>query len=124
MPNVGIFFVVNSHILIDAVPLAQAEQYGNTLGYGGHYEYWENLQAINAEQKIFKTRAYDAFARGRVVYFVKQQYYVVYTDECLTRAILTKIAHAFDCKRPAHSPLFTHRRQWQQLIKATFWPRG
>mgnify|MGYP000913861461 FL=1 len=96
MPNVGIFFVVNSHILIDAVPLAQAEQYGNTLGYGGHYEYWENLQAINAEQKIFKTRAYDAFARGRVVYFVKQQYYVVYTDECLTRAILTKIAHAFD----------------------------
>ena len=27
-------------------------------------------------------------------------------------------------KRPADSPLFRHRPQWQQLIKATFWPRG
>ena len=28
------------------------------------------------------------------------------------------------CKRPADSPLFRHRPQRQQLIKATFWPRG
>ncbi len=27
-------------------------------------------------------------------------------------------------KRPADSPLFRHRPQRQQLIKATFWPRG
>jgi hypothetical protein len=31
---------------------------------------------------------------------------------------------SIDCKRPAHSPLFAHRPQRQQLIKATFWPRG
>jgi hypothetical protein len=96
MPKVGVFFVINAHILIDAVSLAQAEQYGNTLGFGGHYEYWESLQAISPEQKLFKARAYDAFARGCVVYFVQQQHYVVYTDKCLTRAMLTKIADTFD----------------------------
>lgn len=96
MPNVGIFFFINSYILIDAVTLAQAERYGNTLGYGGHYEYWDNLQANNVEQKLFKARAYDAFARGRVVYFLQKQYYVVYADKCLTRAIITKIADVFD----------------------------
>jgi hypothetical protein len=29
-----------------------------------------------------------------------------------------------ESKRPADSPLFRHRPQRQQLIKATFWPRG
>jgi hypothetical protein len=96
MPNVGIFFVINQHLLIDAAPLAQAEHYGNTLGYGGHYEYWENLQAVSTEEKLFKARAYDAFPRGRVVYFVQQQQFVVYADKCLKREASAKISHAFD----------------------------
>lgn len=43
----------------------------------------------------------------------------IYSEGNITRA-----SQKLNRKRPAHSPLFTHRRQWQQLIKATFWPRG
>lgn len=98
MPNVGIFFVINQQLLIDAVPLVQAEQYGNTLGYGGHYDYWENLQAVSTEEKLFKAKAYDAFPRGRVVYFRQQQQFVIYADKCLNRPQMLKIAQAFDLR--------------------------
>ncbi|MDO8416859.1 MAG: hypothetical protein Q7S87_11695 [Agitococcus sp.] len=96
MPNVGIFFVINQYLLIDSVPLAQAEHYGNTLGYGGHYDYWENLQAVCVEEKSFKAIAYDAFPRGRVVYFSQQQQFVVYADKCLNRQQILKVAQAFN----------------------------
>ncbi len=47
--------------------------------------------------------------------------------ESVLEVALAKSQDAYrlvDRKRPADSPLFRHRPQRQQLIKATFWPRG
>jgi hypothetical protein len=83
VPKVGIFFFVNSAILLDQVPVERGEPYGNAVQYGGHYEFWERLRPKNPIERKFKTRAYDAFPRGRVVYFPDKDKYVIYYDMCL-----------------------------------------
>lgn len=66
--KVGIFFVVNGDLVFDAVPLEQGELYGDTVGFSGHYDYWEALAPKNPTEHLFKNHAYDYFPRGRVVY--------------------------------------------------------
>jgi hypothetical protein len=34
VPKVGIFFVVDDQLLLDAVPVEQGDPYGDTIGYG------------------------------------------------------------------------------------------
>lgn len=40
---VGIFFIVNGNVVFDAAPLENGELYGDTLGFSGHYDYWDAL---------------------------------------------------------------------------------
>ena len=42
-PSVGIFFVMNDRLLFDAVQLEQGDPYGDTIGHGSHYEFWETV---------------------------------------------------------------------------------
>lgn len=95
MPKVGIFFVVNGEYLIDAVPLNQANVYGRYLEYGGHYDYWLNLQPTTTIEYLFKTRAYDAVARGRVVFLLSHKRFVLYADYCIKRPQILTISEAF-----------------------------
>jgi hypothetical protein len=37
-PKVGIFFVVDDHLLLDA---GQGDPYGETMGHGSRYEFWD-----------------------------------------------------------------------------------
>jgi hypothetical protein len=90
MPSVGIFFFVDSVIVLDQVPVERGEPYGNAVQYGGHYEFWERLRPKTRMERKFKTRAYDAFPRGRVVYFPSKNKYVIYYDECLGLSVELK----------------------------------
>ncbi|MEI6415893.1 MAG: hypothetical protein WCP34_16780 [Pseudomonadota bacterium] len=98
--QVGIFFVVDNQLLMDAVPVAQGEAYGETLGHGGHYDFWEQLAPSNAIERTIKARAYDAYPRGRVVYFTQKQRFVLYADKCLKRDRITWIAGQFGLVAP------------------------
>jgi hypothetical protein len=74
-PQVGIIFVVEGNIWIDATPLTEAADYGEfKIHERGHDKYWDQLlgMAIVAESE------YDEHPRGRVVYNPKQRQYTLY----------------------------------------------
>ncbi len=96
--KVGIFFVVNNEVLFDAVPLQNGEKYGNFIEYGGHYDFWEKLIPNNAIEQAFKDRAYDAYPRGRVVYFIREQKFRLYADKCLNSNDLLLVKKVFELK--------------------------
>ncbi len=93
--KVGIFFVVEGELILDAVPLEQGERYGDTVGFGGHYDYWQALVPQNSAEQLFKSHAYDYYPRGRVVYFMKSGDFRLYADRCIRQADVGKIAKAF-----------------------------
>lgn len=69
--KVGIFFVVQGHLLIDTTQLEQGDPYGDAINFSGHFDYWEALNPKSAVEQLFKNHAYDHFPRGRVVYLTK-----------------------------------------------------
>lgn len=93
--KVGIFFVMQEHLLIDVAPLAQGEPYGDAINFSGHFDYWEALNPTSAAEQLFKNHAYDHFPRGRVVYFNKTSSFKLYADRCITKVEIEKIAAAF-----------------------------
>lgn len=94
--KVGIFWMVSGDLIVDAVPLPQAQPYGSALQHGGHWEYWERFAPTTHEQYLLKTNEYDVFPRGRVVFFPAKRRWVVYADRCLwTLKARTMIQQAF-----------------------------
>lgn len=96
--KVGIFFVVKNEVLFDAVAVQHAERCDNFIEHGGHYEFWENLLPSNAIEQAFKDRAYDAYPRGRVVYFIREQKFRLYADMCLNSNDLLVVKELFGLK--------------------------
>lgn len=93
---VGIYFYVDGKFIIDAVLLEQGEAYGDFVQHGGHYDYWSALTPSSRIEYLFKSRAYDAFPRGRVVYDSEKKKYILYADKCLLKQHLIKqIQQAF-----------------------------
>ena len=100
MSKVGIFFVVDHHILLDAIAVQQGEKYGGSVCHGGHFDFWETLNAQNSTEQLFKTRAYDAYPRGRVVYLINEKKFILYADKCLDHQALRHVADQFNIKNP------------------------
>jgi hypothetical protein len=98
--KVGIFFLVDDQLLLDAVPLEHGDPYGDTIGHGSHYEFWDAFIPRTELERRFKTRAYDAYPRGRVVYFTQKKRFVVYADRCLGRDTLQRLAEQFGIAEP------------------------
>jgi len=71
--NVGIFFVFDDQLPINAVTVKDGEPYGNTIGHSSHYDFWENLKPKTNIEKKFKTRAYEAYPHGRIGYFTPKE---------------------------------------------------
>ena len=84
-PKVGIFYFIDNELLVDDITLDEAEPYGEVLQHGGHYELWEALMPKTRAENKFKVRAYDAYPRGRVVYFYATKKFCIYADRCLTK---------------------------------------
>jgi hypothetical protein len=98
--QVGIFFLVDDQFLFDAVPLERGDPYGDTVGHGGHYEFWDLFGPRTELERRFKARAYDAYPRGRVVYFTREKRFVLYADQCLKREVLQRLAKQFGIEEP------------------------
>lgn len=82
-PRVGIFFFVGDKILMDAVPAEKGEPYGEAMQHGNHFEFWKKLTPRSVTERKFRSRAYNAYPRGRVVYFPEKNKYCIYYDSCL-----------------------------------------
>lgn len=67
--RVGIYWFVMGVVIGDAVLLEEAEPYGEALQHGGHYDYWCRLRPRTKEERTLKSRPYDYWPRGRVVFF-------------------------------------------------------
>jgi hypothetical protein len=106
-PKVGIFFFIDNEILMDAVHIEKGEAYGDAIQHGGHYEFWESLKPNILAERKFKARAYDAYPRGRVVYFPKKEKYIIYADRCIKN------------KRDDKKSLFQHTQKKAQEIGLT-----
>jgi hypothetical protein len=77
---------VDNVIVGAAVPVEQAEPYGDALQHGGHYEFWEGLMPKNESERKLKSHAYDYYPRGRKVLFPKRQTATrLYADRCMNR---------------------------------------
>jgi len=94
-PLVGIYFVVKGNILHDSVDLAQAEPYGDALQHGGHNDFHEALRPQSPIERLFKSKPYDYFPRGRVVYFQQTKKFRIYLDKCLDEATIEQIVNVF-----------------------------
>lgn len=92
--------MVNGAVIADAVPLDQGEHYGDTIGFGGHYDFWLALVPKTPTEQLFKSHTYDYFPRGRVVYFKKSSNFRLYADRCISKTGMANIAAAF--KLPAY----------------------
>ncbi len=97
--KVGIFWLIKNkranELVIDATTIAEGEKYGNAIQYGGHYEYWEKMTPKTQAESLFKTSAYDAYPRGRVVYFPDKKRFTLYRDKCISHANLRKVIKKF-----------------------------
>ncbi len=83
MPSVGIFFGAMLKgmpvILLDATQLAEAEDYDLCKAHPrGHLAAWEASRAALSLQD-----EYDDYPRGRIVFDVRRQLFIVYLDRSL-----------------------------------------
>jgi hypothetical protein len=81
---VGIFWRVDSVIIVDAVSQEKAEPYGDAIQYSGHYDFHEAFVPDTKHDYRFKVHDYDYYPRGRVVFFPNKNRFVLYADSCLT----------------------------------------
>jgi hypothetical protein len=82
--KVGMFWCIGGTVIGEAVPLSEAEPYGDALQHGGHYDFWQQLKPQTEEERRLKGHAYDYHPRGRVVYFQSRQLFRLYVDGCLS----------------------------------------
>jgi hypothetical protein len=80
-PSVGIFWLLDGKLIIDATPLSKAEPYGNALGHTtSHIDFWTRLQRTGAVPTEIE---YEEPPRGRVVFDRQEQRFHLMADKCI-----------------------------------------
>ena len=80
---VGIFWVVDGKLILDASPLSEAELYGDCLGHRtSHHRHWAKPQRRGVLKPELE---YDDFPRGRVTYNAKKHEFYLLLDKCIRR---------------------------------------
>ena len=78
VPQVGIFWILPDGLLAFGVPYTVGEKYGDFINaQDGHYETWEELR--EASEKL--PEDYTAYPRGRIVYRITDQKFLVYLNK-------------------------------------------
>lgn len=83
--RVGIFWFYKNHLLARTQPLSQAEKRGTKLDSAlAHVEQWPGLvQQHRSDIPMLRILEYDEVPRGRVLFDVANQRFLVYMDETL-----------------------------------------
>ena len=79
---VGLFFFVNKQFLIRKCIFQEAEKYGDFLNYPeSHDSIWQNEYATKYRVD------FDYYPRGRIVYSIKDDMFLIYFDKCIANHI-------------------------------------
>ncbi|MCW3475931.1 hypothetical protein [Limobrevibacterium gyesilva] len=110
--RVGIFWRIGAtgaapELLVDCVPVAHAESYGDFLTHGGHYEFWCALSRLSASElrqrnvpDVVLWSEYEEWPRGRVVFHVPSDRFIIYADRKLQgSATIDRIVQRFRLTR-------------------------
>jgi len=81
--QVGIYWFIDNEVIKDAVPYKEGEPHGEIIRHGNHYEFWQALQPTTEIERKLKSRAYDAYPRGKIVFFPARKMFRFYVDGCL-----------------------------------------
>ena len=77
IPHVGIFWIFPNQLLSFGVPYTAGEKYGDFINTpDGHYETWEKVRKVSGKLP----EDYTAYPRGRIVYNINQQKFLVYLN--------------------------------------------
>lgn len=77
LPQVGIFWIFPNQLLSFGVPYTAGEKYGDFLNTpDSHYKTWEKLKHVSGELP----ESYTSYPRGRIVYSIKDQKFLVYMN--------------------------------------------
>jgi hypothetical protein len=104
LPSVGIFWLVESVIVVDRTPATEAEPYGDCITHAyGHFERWETWKTMGATRlarlgfpAVIARTEYDEWPRGRIVYETPQKRFVLYSDKRLQKTTISDaIRHSF-----------------------------
>lgn len=81
-PRVAIFWVVKGQLIIDSVPLARAEPWGDRYlnDPRSHMDTWEHYKALRA---VPVTADWADYPRGRVIYDKVTERFRIYADLCI-----------------------------------------
>lgn len=80
-PSVGIFWLLDGKLIIDATPLSKAELYGSALGHPtSHIDHWKRLQRTRTVPAEIE---YEEPPRGRVVYDQREERFHLLADRCI-----------------------------------------
>jgi len=82
-PHVGIFWLIDGKLLIDSMPLSQAEPYGDHLTHPrSHIDVWEQWRLSG---KVPAESEYEEFPRGRVMFNTKTRRFTFLADRCILK---------------------------------------
>src|SRR6202035_1481936 len=83
VPHVGIFWLLNGKLVIDSMPLGEAEPYGDHLTHPrSHIDVWGQWRL---DGKAPGESEYEEFPRGRVMYNTKTQRFTLLADKCILK---------------------------------------
>lgn len=89
-PEVGIIYLVDDKLWVDATPLTGAGRFGDfAIHERDHYQYWAQLVRGGAVPDA----EYEEYARGRVAYNTKTAKFLLLADRCILsrKGVVSKI---------------------------------
>jgi hypothetical protein len=90
-PSVGVFWAIDGRLVVDSMPLGEAEPYGDHLTHPrSHIDVWEQWRL---DGKVPGESEYEDFPRGRVMYNTKTSRFTMLSDRCIlkNRKLVEKI---------------------------------
>ena len=111
VPQVGIFWIFSGRLLAFGVPYSEGEKSGDFVNIpDGHYETWEQLRKTSGKLP----EDYTSYPRGRIVYRIKDQKFLVYLNikHLKNERIKKKIMKEF--RLPADQVEFIHDRHYEK----------
>ncbi|MCH4024851.1 MAG: hypothetical protein LKG96_07745 [Acetobacter fabarum] len=91
-PKIGIFWLIiengESRFLTDMISVEDGEEYGDSVTWSGHYDFWEKIRTQKKTPLVSRVplwSEYEEWPRGRVIFNKNHNQFVVYAD----RKILT-----------------------------------
>ena len=80
-PCVGIFWLFDGKLVINATPISKAELYGSALGHPtSHIDHWTQLQQTGVVPAEVE---YEEPPRGRVVFDQRERRFHLLADKCI-----------------------------------------